>query len=60
MPEERREVGFNDQFPDSLRGRPDIVLGMLQQVIEEFSTGDLVGRGRPHLPSGLFPQQLIS
>ena len=37
-----------------------LCLACFQQVIEEFSTGDLVGRGRPHLPSGLFPQQLIS
>ena len=59
MPKERPEAGLDHQFPDLLRGRLDVVLGVFQQVIQQFAASDFVGRGRSHLAPGLFAQELV-
>ena len=56
MTKERPEAGFNDQLPDLLCGRLHVMLGVLQQVIEEFAAGDLVGNGRPSRPGAFLPK----
>ena len=60
VPEERPEAGFDHKLPDLFGGRLDVVLGVFEQVVEEFAAGDLVGGdGVASLAPSLLPQELI-